>query len=128
MGQGQSNCERRSVFPLFNGYMQLPKELSGPHAMLGDVDIAHSKFLWAPTCIISHNLKRHRKQAVITGCFQACCCLCVAVSHVMSVVLTKQSLSHPVVQEKSCFLRQFTLALKPHMLPLPSFLPEASVQ
>ncbi len=52
----------------------------------------------------------------------------MAVSHVMSEVLTKQSLSHPAVHEKFCFLRQSPLALKAHMLPLPNLLPEAIVQ
>lgn len=52
----------------------------------------------------------------------------MAVSHVMSVVLTRQCLSHPAVHEKSCFLPESPLALKPHMLPLPSLLPEAIVQ
>ena len=36
----------------------------------------------------------------------------MTVSHVMSVVLTRQSVSHPAVHEKSCFLRQSPLALK----------------
>ncbi len=68
-------------------------------------------------CINSYNMKGSRKQAVMTGCFLACCCLCMAVSHVMSVVLTRQSISHPAVHEKACLLRQTPLALKPHILP-----------
>lgn len=49
-------------------------QLSGPHAMLGDVDI---KVLWVQNRIDSYNININKKEAVMTGCFLACCCLCM---------------------------------------------------